>query len=149
MFLNIRLSLIDRDEEAVHLQLKFECGEMRGCGAAWFTSGQLLAWKDECELLPKVNSEVALKGGFWNSDATQIEELHFNLAIADAPQNNRAFLSLDTAMPSDLRPGQGLSLAASVKGLVDHSSVFTLSDEIGKIVLGVETEVSVRFHIDL
>jgi hypothetical protein len=138
--LRIRIEIFDDDTAELHAEIE-ACG-FSGRGSAWFQPSHLLAQARKFAQYPLVvGDEPSLIGGFWNKDATEIEDTHIH--IAAYPRDNLGALALFVrlAVPRDNTSQSGSCSSVSVELNSNYEQMSMFARDLESLANGLVKEI--------
>lgn len=121
---------------------EFDAGGFSGRSSAWFQLSHLADQAKKFAQYPLLSgNKPCISGGFWNNDATKIEQEH--LHISAYPTNTRGDIALFVmlAVPRDDPNRPGLLCSASVEINASYEQMAKFSRDLESLICGDATEI--------
>lgn len=138
----LRIYIKAGDDNTGELFARFESNGFSGCGNAWFDLKSLAIQAELFAQYPlHLNPPPEIEGGYWNADATKIEQVH--LHVSAYPINSRGDIGLliRVAMPYENPDRIGLEFSASVEFKTNYEQLRKFSTDLQSLALGHLEEV--------
>jgi hypothetical protein len=138
----LRMRIEIEDDDTAELYAEVEKNGFSGKSSAWFQTSLLIEQARKFAQYPLVaGGNPCIVGGFWNKDATEIEEVHLRITAYPTDNKGGLVLLVELAVPKDNTRHPSLCCSVSVELNTSYEQMSMFARDLESLAIGQAKEI--------